>query len=502
MVAAVTASSQAAVDAGLEILRLGGNAVDAAVAAALVSCVADPCNTGIGGYGGYMVIGGPHRPAVCVRFGFWAPSSLSAETLHERTFPESGPAASAVPNVIAGLARGLEEFGSLDWATLAAPAIKLAAGGVIINATTQAAFEECAGQPFIADCFEFESTDDGAGNRRFRQPRLAVTLEKLARYGPSWFYEGPLGDIACRAWRQAGIDVSLADWRSGPEAVAVVPAARFSLGGHTVFSAPLGFTGSACLFAFLEAARQIASDSSLDDPQALARLAGAMASVWQYRLARPGGNDFDDIAITDWVDRALSHFSEPSILEPAPGHTAHLNVLDPDGCMVALTFTQGPIWFGGRWILGDSGVIMNAGMRNFSRMAPVVCDGRCYGVSNMTPTIMQSPTGAYTAIGSPGSRRIPSNVALVLARLACARYDLPTAVAAGRFHAEYPDSATYERARLPDGMDDALAKHFTKVQDEDWRLYFGPLTAITLGGDGAVGIGVDDRATPGFGAVA
>lgn len=67
MATAVTASSQAAVDAGLGILGCGGNAVDAAVAAALASCVADPCNTGIGGYGGYMVVAEPHRPApACV----------------------------------------------------------------------------------------------------------------------------------------------------------------------------------------------------------------------------------------------------------------------------------------------------------------------------------------------------------------------------------------------------------------------------------------------------
>ena len=122
MTQAATASTRDAVEAAHEILAIGGNAVDAAVAAALASCVADPCNTGIGGYGGYMVVAPQGGPAQCVRFGLWAPSSMSPEMLCERSFPETGPGTSAVPNVVAGLGRALATFGSRDWATLVAPA--------------------------------------------------------------------------------------------------------------------------------------------------------------------------------------------------------------------------------------------------------------------------------------------------------------------------------------------------------------------------------------------
>jgi gamma-glutamyltranspeptidase/glutathione hydrolase len=499
MATAVTASSQAAVEAGLGILGCGGNAVDAAVAAALASCVADPCNTGIGGYGGYMVVAGPHRPAACVRFGLWAPTPLTPEALRERTFPETGPAASAVPNVIAGLARALDEFGSFDWPILVAPAAELAARGVTANRTTRAAFEECHDASFVADCFEIEESD-GAGGLVFRQPRLAATLDRLAEHGPLWFYEGPLGELACEAWRLVGLDVPLGDWRNGPDAVEVVPAARFAFDGHTVMSAPLGVTGSACLFAFLEAARRIAAERPLEDPTALATLASNMASVWQYRFATPGGNDFEGVSIEDWIERALSHAPDVGMLGPAPGHTAHLNVLDAGGTLVAVTFTQGPAWFGGRWSPGDSGVIMNAGMRNFSSTSPLPHGGRLFGVSNMSPAVMESRAGGRTAVGSPGARRIPANVALMLARLVFSGYDPVAAVAAGRLHAEAPECVTFEKERLPNDVGAALKARFADVRDEDWHRYFGPLTAISVGPEGDVMIGLDDRA-PGFGAV-
>ncbi len=496
---AITASSQAAVDAGLSVLARGGNAVDGAVATALAACVADPCNVGIGGYGGYMTVHRKDGRARCVRFGLWAPSTMAPETLR-RAYPESGPACSAVPNVVAGLARALLEFGTLSWGDVSSPAIALAREGVAANGTTLRAFAQVRGAEFLKTCFELEETDAGGeGGMVFRQPRLALTLEYMAKHGPEWFYTGPIGQAACDAWRRAGVDIPLSDWAEGLRAVHVVPPARFEIDGLALHSAPLGVSGSACLFGVLGAAKRVGRGQGLATGEALAELASLMSAIWQYRFATEGGNNFSGIEAAQWVVRALDHSPHHGGLGPDPGHTTHLNVVDAEGTMVAATLTLGPGWFGGRWAIEDTGVLMNNGMHNFSRVAPVLEFGRYYGVSNMSPTVAETATGRRLAIGCPGARRIPMIVGMALARHAFFGHSLQDAVSAGRLHAEDAHQVTYELARLGSATGDALRKRFATVEVE--KQYSGPLTAIGLDADGRVEIALDDRETSGFGAL-
>src|SRR5262245_4723718 len=132
--AAVSASSSSAAEAGISILRQGGNAVDAAVATALASGIADCCNTGIGGYGGHMLVAPPGEAAVSIDFNMWVPAA------HADRPVGLGPRASVVPNVVAGLDRALATMGTMSWAEVTAPAIALCADGVEANRTLQAAF--------------------------------------------------------------------------------------------------------------------------------------------------------------------------------------------------------------------------------------------------------------------------------------------------------------------------------------------------------------------------
>ena len=208
---AVTASSSAAAEAGVAILRQGGNAVDAAVATALASCVADGCNTGLGGYGGHMVVGPVWGDPVSIDFNMWVPAS-AADAYRGRG--GEGPPASVIPNVIAGLSNALGELGTMDWATVSAPAVELAAHGVEANATIRAAFNQVACAGFVADCFAFEPLPDDGGEPRFRfkQAALARTLEQLATNGPAWFYDGPIGDLAVRILRDGGHELTRAHW--------------------------------------------------------------------------------------------------------------------------------------------------------------------------------------------------------------------------------------------------------------------------------------------------
>ena len=495
----VTGSSQAAADAGLSVLRRGGNAVDAAVATALASCVADPCNTGLGGYGGYIVVQRRDLDAHCVQFPLWAPSTMTPARL-VRPYPEQGPACSAVPNVVGGLARALAAFGRLSWSEISRPAISLARDGVTANGTTLRAFAAHRHRPFVAECFEFDEADRGGeATLIFHQPMLAATLETMATRGPQWFYDGPVGDAACRAWNEAGIDVPLEDWRGEAEAVEVVKAARHQIDGVVIDSASLGFSGSACLFGTLTAAHRVSRRRPLSDPATLVELATLMAAMWQYRFGAPGGNEFGDGDVAHWVERALAARggSDDGKL-PAAGHTTHLNTADAEGTLVAATITHGPAWFGGRWAIPGTGVIMNGGMHNFNRPVLVRRNGRYYGVSNMAPSVAAGVAGGRVAIGSPGARRIPSNVGLALARHAFVGMGLQQAVSAGRIHAESRDRVTFEIARLGPGIGTSLKQEFVAVGEENWENYFGPLTAIRVNADGRYEVAVDDREIPGF----
>ena len=495
---AVTASTQEAADAGVRILRAGGNAVDGAIAAAFATCVADPSNTGLGGYGGYILVQRSGEPARCIQFPLCAPSNLSRETL-ARAYPASGPACSSVPNVVGGLARAMREFGTLPWTSLAQSAIDLAHAGVLANAATQRALELCRDLPFATECFVVDEEPSSSRARAtFRQPALAATLETLADAGPEWFYEGPIGRAAQRASRDSGIDIPLDDWTRQGETVEMVDAPVLECGGLHIAAAPLGLSGSACLFAMFAAASRISQRMPFDDAEAMADLASAMCSIWQYRFSMPDGNDFSSLAVDEWVNAALDcDLAQPSLQDVS--HTAHLNVVDGGGMMVAMTFTHGPAQFGGRWAVPGTGVIMNGGMHNFTRPAVINRHGRWLGLSNMTPTIAIGPDGSRLAIGCPGARRIPSSIAMVLARHYCEGRDLQQAVSAGRLHAEDRSRVSCESARLGHIRTAALRGRFPVVEDETGENYFGPLTAIHYASSG-LNLGLDDRMFEGFGA--
>lgn len=491
--AAVTGSCAAAVEAGAAILEAGGNAVDAAVATALAACVADPCNTGIGGYGGHMVVLTADGEGWCVDFDTFAPPAHPRDRLGGEG-PRTGPAVSTMPCVVAGLAAALERFGRLDWARVSAPAIRAAESGVEANPTTRAAFAEVRGADFLRGTFAVEEV---GGRLVFRQPALAATLRRMAEEGPLCFYRGRLADLAAESWRAAGLVLDPADWTGIPSAVTITPAPRLRIADAEVWSGPLGNSGSLCLFGILAAAATIGD--GLRSPDGLATLADRMAAVWSHRFGTADGNGAVAGDLPAWVGRALATRPAAAPRPGEVGHTCHLNALDRDGTMVAMTLTHGPYWFGGRWTLPGTGVVMNAGMPLFRWAGPVVRDGRRFGVTNLAPTIVRRDDGTLIAAGAPGARRIPGIVATTLARTLWGGFTLAEAVSAGRLHAESPATATLEAGRHAPAVEALLAKRFPTVGREEWTQYYGPLTAIRRDPKGRAELGLDDREGPGFG---
>lgn len=485
----VTASTREAAEAGAEILRAGGNAVDAAVATALATAVADPANMGIGGYGGFMLVFDPARSpgATCIQFPLCAPQGVPSTAL-AREYPEEGPECSTVPGVVAGLARALRDFGSLPWEQVGAGAIRLARDGVRANALTRRAFEQNRHRGVMAECFEIDT--DASGGLAFRQPALARTLERLAAEGPEWFYAGPLGEAACAAWQAAGVPVGPEEWRGHPQAVEVLEAPGFEARGVRLFAPTLGLSGSACMFATFAAAARL-GDSVCRDEGA-AELAVAMARIWQHRFAARNGNDFTGVDLSEWVEAALAGDAAAGEVPRESAHTAHLNVVDGEGRIAALSATQGHAWFGGRWAIPGTGVILNGGMHGFTHGGFVRRGARRMGVSNMSPTIAAGADGARVAVGCPGARRIPSNVALVLARHFLGGEPLQRAVSAGRLHAEEPGRVFYEAGRTSERLLAWLRDRFTRVEPQPTDDYYGPLSALRADG-AALEAAVDDR---------
>ena len=274
-------------------LRGGGNAVDAIVAAALASCVADPCNTGLGGYGGYMLVQPRSGPALCVQFPVCPPSTMSTQAL-QRAYPDEGPGCSTVPNVVAGLARALATFGTLSWAEVSAPAFRLAAEGIAANSTTRRAFSLHRSRAFMDECFAFTEARDGG--LVFRQPQLARTLERIAENGPEWFYSGPLGAAAQPPGSGPASTCPCEDWLDAQQTVEVVEAPALLVEGVRIKAAPLGLSGSACMFAVATAAARLARrELAVDAGGPRRNSPGRSAGIWQHRFAMPSGNDFSGI---------------------------------------------------------------------------------------------------------------------------------------------------------------------------------------------------------------
>ena len=495
---AVTASSLEAVAAGAQILRAGGNAVDAAVATALASCVADPCNTGIGGFGGHMIVAAAGQVPVCIDFNLWAP--LAAVQTYQRT-TTLGPAASVVPNVIAGLAAALRAFGSKSWAEVIEPAIILADDGFTAGTTLTQALKDQTDAAVLNECFSFKRTksDNDEGPLRIRQPALARTLQQLAVKGPQWFYEGSIAASGSRCLRDAGHEITSAHWAEALNAVTIALPPTLRLGHIDLFSSPLGTSGSICMFATVAAGQAIASNSDLESPASICRWAERMAAAWSYRFGTPEGNTIASDGIGDWIDRA-SIFKASKATKNTGGHTCHLNTADRSGMLVATTLTHGKVWFGARWVLPGTGVIMNCGGPAMCDSEPKIVDRRAYGVTNMSPTIVRLADGTALAIGSPGARRIASIVGVALARHCFRQIPLQEAISRGRFHAEHLGVATFELDRLAPAAVTALAGLFPTIEAERQADYYGPCTAIKRDGSGTLTLGLDDR-WEGFGTV-
>ncbi len=529
----MVASPQAdATRAGVEVLRAGGNAIDAAIAVSFALAVTDPHHSGIGG-GGFLLVRLADGRAFAIDARETAPAGGSRDMYVAPGAPERasqlGPLAVATPGLVAGLALAHQRYASRPWAELRAPAIRRADEGFRVGPSHAASvgFWQKAGLAARFPETAAIQLPEGGGPIRpgFRlvQRDLAATLRTLASGGAPAFYEGPLAQaIAGEVQRRGGILTALDLALYRPKLREPV---RGSYRGLDVLSFPPPSSGGVALVEMLnvlegfELAPRGAGSSAASH-----LIAEAMKLAFADRNAWLGDPDFVDVPVAGLTSKAYAETLRERINPPrwrrAPwtwgvsevalrvdgagepprgGGTTHFSVADAAGNAVAATQTINLILGSGLTVPG-TGIVLNDEMDDFS-VAPgrpnafglidttganAIAPGK-RPLSSMAPTILLRGGRPFMLTGSPGGPRIITTTLLTILNVVDFGMDASEAVAAPRIHHQWrPDVLEVEPGTVADVIVDLRRRgHDVKVADREWAsaqvVVIDPATGVFTG---------------------
>lgn len=495
----MVASEEArATQIGVEILRQGGNAVDAAVAVGFALAVTLPESGNLGG-GGFMVIRlAQGNRTVAIDYRETAPAAatrdifLDTEGKPDPQRSRFSGLAVGVPGTVAGLAYAHRRFGSgkFSLAQLIAPAVPLAREGIEVDERLSASIAraqlQLARHGSSADIFLRPDGTVPQPGDKLVQRDLADTLEAIVREGPFAFYEGPIADQIAAAARLAGGNMTRHDMAA--YRVREREPVRGNYRGYGIVSMPPPSSGGVHLVQMLNILegydlRALGHNS----PQTLHVLAEAMKLAYADRSEFLGDPDFVKVPVAGLVSRRYADSLRKEIAperarsaaEIRPGkphrhesdHTTHYSVVDAQGNAVANTYTLN-FFFGVGMVAEGTGVLLNNELDDFAA-APntpnayglVGGDANAPGprkrpLSSMTPTIVLKDGKPFFVTGAAGGSRIITSVLQSIVNVTDFGMDIGAAVAAPRVHHQWlPD-----RLELEPGIDPA-----TQATLKEWR---------------------------------
>jgi gamma-glutamyltranspeptidase/glutathione hydrolase len=447
--AGVAAAHPATVEVGVQILRAGGTAADAAVAAVLTCCVAETIYTGLGGGGFATYFDAATGEVTCLDFfvsvpgtdGDRRPDPMIAVDVVFGGVPQRysiGGASVAVPGVPAGCGEVHRRWGRLPWADVVAPAAALARTGVVLPAAQARTLVACA--PALAygegaACYTRNGKLLAGGDLLFH-PGLATALDGLAAGGPAIFYTGDFSRVMVDAVRAAGGALGPADLAAYRVHETTVDHA--SLAGYRVRAR-----------------------------HDLSRTVDTIAALPPDVADRPAPERAVAVA-TALRDRGRQKI----------GDTTNVSVVDPDGnaCVVTTTLGLGAaVWLPGL------GVNLNSMLGEGELLTDDLAPGRRMS-SNMCPLVVIDGDGRMVAAaGSAGASRIRTALIDTLLGVLVDRLDMPTAIARPRFHVV--DDTVHAEPGIPEDHLAALADAGFRINRwPEFDHYFGGVTGVGPGG--------------------
>ncbi len=474
----VISQSDIASRVGVEVMKAGGNALDAAVATAFALAVTHPTAGNIGG-GGFLVFRPRTGDPAAYDFREMAPAKAHSEMWLDEKGEYSyqkhheSHLSVGVPGTVAGLHLAWKENGSLPWEKLLEPAIRLAREGYPMTdglaQSLASDWERLSKYPATVEQFSKKGSPYEIGEV-LKQPDLAETLVRISEAGPAGFYEGETAELIEKEMARNGGLITREDLKAY-RAKRRTPI-RGSYRGYEVISMPPPSSGGVVLVEMLNVLEgfDLAADG-FGSARNLHRMAEAMRRAYSDRAQYLGDPDFNEIPIERLTSKdyaatlrksirldLASKSSPESFTWPTESpETTHFSVVDSNRNAVSVTYTL-EYGYGSGIVVPGAGFLLNNEMGDFNAgpgltdergligTAPNLAHPGKRMLSSMTPTILARDGELFMVTGSPGGRTIINTVLQTILNVVDHKMNAQAAVDAGRIHHQWlPDRIHYER---------------------------------------------------------
>ncbi|EOA18807.1 hypothetical protein CARUB_v10007420mg [Capsella rubella] len=462
-------------DIGTNVLRQGGNAIDASVAAALCLGVVSPASSGMGG-GAFAVVKIANGKEIAYDSRETAPLSAT-ENMYGGN-PEKkkkGALSVGVPGEVAGLFTAWKEHGKLPWKQLVAPAEKLAAEGFKISKylymQMNATRIDILADKGLSELFASNGELKKPGTI-CRNPKLAFTLSQIGEYGPKAFYNGTVGVNLVSDIQKSGGIITMKDLQNYK--VKVNEPLSAEILGHRLLSMPPPSSGGAAMMLILNILAQYGVPSGVSGPLGVHRLVEALKHAFAVRM-NLGDPDFvpnvakvvSDMLSPQFAQNLKSKINDQKTFNPnyyggkwsqIKDHgTSHLSIIDSERNVVSMTSTING-YFGALMLSPSTGIVLNNEMDDFSMPmksggdpdvpppapANFIRPGK-RPLSSMTPTIVFKDGKVKAALGASGGMYIIAGTTEVFLNHFFLNMDPLSSVVAPRiYHQLIPNKASYE----------------------------------------------------------
>lgn len=474
---AVSSAHPLASEVGLEILRQGGNAFDAAIATQLALAVVYPGAGNIGG-GGFLVAHTKDGKSIAIDYRERAPGSATRDMYLDKdgnpllNLSQHGHLASGVPGTVAGLF-STHKYAKLDFSKLIEPAIKLAEEGFVITASEARSLNGSA-SAFVKYNTQtpvfVKSTGWKAGDTLI-QKELAATLKRIRDNGSKGFYEGETARLIVAEMKRGGGIISIEDLKKY-EAAERSPVV-FDYKGFTVIGMPMPSSGGLLMQQMMKMVedRNIGS-MGFHSPEAVQLMIEVERRAYADRAEFMGDRDFVKVPVKTLASDAYlkgrmsdfipgkatpSEMVKPGNLQAESDETTHLSVADKYGNAVSVTTTLNG-GYGSKTVVGGAGFLLNNEMDDFSvkpgvpnmfgavgKEANAIQPGKRM-LSSMTPTIVLKNKKPWLVVGTPGGTTIPTSVFQTLLNIIEFKQNALDAVNNPKFHHQWlPDQVMVEQ---------------------------------------------------------